>query len=681
MPNVCYELYLDESGSFNDAESAPFAIQEASLVGGVLVVSGMLQPEYIAAQLPHAVHCCQRYQKFYLDVLEQLRADGARFVIFENKERLKVINGDTTYLNIISEGLVKLLRDLCNEHPDGVNINIIIATRKAMNASSGIIAMSKYREGLEEKLLMALGRNHLVNCTYHLSFRDARVYRPLDYADIICNTWYTKDRERKFNTADRARIETIYRDQLIYPVFEDAITAYIKQLLMERHCGEAMYQLCTLPKLTGFARLRNTLVKQILASDSYEQETWFSQMSLYLRQYNRLYLYDAGILLAENYKQYIWGTIVKADKVPRTADYWRFDTDFYLLTMYDHIGNTAKCQEHLQYCQENLECINRSWEHIDYYFRFCIRELNVLMGRFAFDEVLRKCDDLIEIFTEARNLFRMIKTYNNTQQPIRSELLGKVYGVQVEALINQMHLHPNLYEQALQASNQSIAEFSEPRDLSRAYQWRCLLMVQAKKPDEALACLLQAAEIPAGNDELAAFIDSVYAMRTGAYDFLLWHYTNVMLLMQEKKDPRGKHMAELLITHPKFIADTEDTTRKGHPWNLVLWNVSRYARAIKKMDVAERLYQRAMEITRLSKENVTMLTFAISMSADRLLWCREQKHKDLAKARVDFVNVCTEIMRAGMTEEMKNAFFIAQVGDGMSVGNKMLKKMAMAYLK
>lgn len=206
-------------------------------------------------------------------------------------------------------------------------------------------------------------------------------------------------------------------------------------------------------------------------------------------------------------------------------------------------------------------------------------------------------------------------------------------------------------------------------------------MVQAHKPNEALESLLHAAEVQDAADPVAAFVNSIFTMKTGTYDFLLWHYTNVMLLMQEKKDPRGKTMATLLMEHPKFKADIENPERKGHPWNLVLWNVARYARSAKDTIQYERLYQQAINVTCESKANVTMMTFAISMSAERLLWCRESKIKELAQARIAFENVCRDVAHAGMTDEMKKTFRIDQVGDAMGVGNKTLKKISQAYLK
>lgn len=657
MAKVAFDLYLDESGSFNDEYVDQSKPTETSLVGGLLVPAGMMTDQYSLSLLPAPVHCRDGYKKEYLDVLETLKKKKARYVIFENKERLKVINGDITYLNIISEGLVKLFRDLSSENHNNVSVKVVIATRKAMNAASGIINYKQYTDRLKEKILLAMGRNHVVGCTYAVEFKDARYYKQLDFADIICNTWLTKKRNRKFTAEEQDRIVKIYGDQLVYPVFEDAITSYVNQLILEGHYGEAIYQICSLQKLIGFTPLRNKLIKVLSSSADYEQELWFKHISLLIDMHCRMKQYMEGISLAENYIKYFLEPMKELEGI-RGLDFWRFDTEYYLLTMYDHIGNPVKCQQYHNSCTENIACVNRSWEHIDYYFGFCIRELNVMMGRFQFGEVLEKSRELVNVFTEAKDLFGVIKTYNRTEQPVRSELLGKVYGVQVEVMINLLNQKPELFDEAIAASDQAIQEFTEQRDLSRQYQWRCLLLVCAGKPAEALEWLLKAQELEEGVDPIESFIHETYLMKQGTYDFLLWHYSNIMVLFKEQGDPRGDQMAKALMTHPQCLEDVANEEKKNHPWQLVLWNCGKYARMAGNLSVYKQMHRKAMEIACSNHDNVTMMTFAISISADRLSWCRKTGAKDTPNAEIEFMNTVKLIKHAGTTKEMDQHFRI-----------------------
>lgn len=677
------ELYLDESGDFNEGKAGRSLFEEPSMVGGLLCDPSYMTKERLDGFFKGKVHACEGYKKSYLSMLQTVRNAGCAFVVFENSEHIRVINSNYTYINIISEGLVHLFQDLKLEYPEGVSIKVIIAQRQ--------MDIHEYQNRVTEKVILALGRKQVTGVDYELVISDALTDKRLFFADIICNTWMTRERTNvkkdgqrieKFTPEERHMINDLYDQRWRYSVFEDVKITHLKQLMADRQYGEAMHQLCALPKQTGFVRIRNKIVKEIEEADSYEQDTWLNQMSLLIGQYNRLRRYNDGIWVAENYVRYFLDVFTLTGHLKTAVPFWRFDTNFYLLTMYDHVGNTSKCQEHLLACKDNISVVNRSWEHIDYYFGFCIRELNVLMGRFAFGKVIEKAVQLEKIFIEARDLFGLIKTYNHTEHSIRSELLGKVYGVKLEAMINLLHTHPELFDEALEQSDKAFAEFTDSRDLSRQYQFRCLLMVEANKTDEAYRNLLNAVEISSEEDNpINAFIDKVFAMRKGSYDFLLWHYSNVMLLLKKQNDPRGDEMAKALLSHPQFLPDTNDKSRNGHPWNLVLWNVARYMREIDDHASYKRLYRRAMEITRENKVNVTMLTFSLSMSADRMLWCRNRETKDTGNAQIEFMNVCKELKKAGMTDEMMCMFLINDVADIKKVTNDVLNDLSGAYLK
>ena len=674
-----FELYLDESGDFNEGKEGHEYTEELSMVSGLLCDPAVITRERINATFPHGVHACNKYSKSYLHVLQELRRDGCAFVVFENQEQIRVINSNYTYINIIAEGLARLFRDLSNEYPEGVRIHVVIAQRQ--------MELHEYRYRVREKTVVALGRREIEGVNYDFEIADARTDKRLFYADIICNTWLTRNRKNKkhddslkekFTDEERELIREMYDRKWIYSVFEDATTTLLKQLIEERHLGEAMLQISALPKQSGFVRLRSQVIKEIEKAGSYEQDTWFNQMSLMIGQLNHMRRYSEAIRIAENYRTHFLNAFSLEKHLKTAVPYWRFDTNFYLLTIYDHLGNIAKCQELLSVCRESIAVVNRSWEHIDYYFRFCIRELMVLMNQYAFEEVIKKAKELEKVFIEARELFGIIKTYNGTEQPVRSELLGKTYGVQLQALINLLHKRPELFDEALHVSDLALAEFEDPRDISRQMQWRCMLYEEAGRVEEAYAALLQAVGLPMNENAPQAFLDYAYSLKPGAYDYLLWHYTNVMLRMKEQNHPIGEQMGIVLSHNTGFSADVKDKKKTDHPWNLIFWNVARYARLDGNLPVYKGYYRHAMEITRSNPANVTMMTFALSMSADRLLWCREHGTDDVATAEKEFKRVCIELITGSMTGDMKIAFGF---DDKEIPSDSYLMMIALAYLK
>ena len=678
-----YELFIDESGKFQDDIPEVTGQHDPSLVGGLLCEYGYITDEYVEQLLPEPVHCKDEYKHQYLEVLERLCSEGCIPVVFENRERISLINCDITYLNIISEGLVKLFRDLVIENKGcKIEITVYIATRKAMAASHGILVSSEYHDRLQESIYMNMGRRSVNNCVPVINFVDARTNRRSDLADIVCNTYLTKNGRKKFSDEDRVLIKQLYKRKRIYPVFEDVMTSYLKTLLIERHYGEILFQLCTLPNQSKFETIIQQVIEDIASSDTFEQETWFGQMSLTIGQYNRKRLYHDGIILANNYYQYFIKPFSRDKRLARVIPYWRFDTDFYLLTMYDHVGNMKKCQKHLEACKSNVESINSSWEHIGYYFDFCIREMNALMGKFSFDEVMSRSDELLGIFSEAKKLFGRIKTYNGTTQDIKSELLGKTYGVRVEAMINLLHNHPKLAQQALEESNKAVKEFTKPRDISRQNQWKCLLMITLNKPNEAYEALINSVDNDEGKDPIDLILyNSLDTPKTGS-EFVLWHYTNVMNQLIKQGDPRGETMVGKLLSYSQIKDECFLSSRKDHPWQLILWNIACYYRMKNDYSSYKGLYRKAIKITQSNKENVTMMTFALSMSADRLLWCMNNKGTDKVEgAQIELKNLTSEVIKAGASEGMKNSFHMKEIEKIKDMKMETLQCICDAYLK
>ena len=675
------EFYIDESGSFVD--DVPEKMQhpeEMSLVGGYLYDPACITDAYINTLLPHKVHCCQEYQKSYIDALEKVYSHGGRFVVFENKERVRVLNSDVTYLNIISEGLVQLLSYLPLVYPnEKVNVKIVVATRKAMSGGTGIIQYKEYISRLSEKLFMAIHRSKAAICDYELAFADARYSKRHDLADIVCNTYMTRNRKKKFSDDDRARINAVYESNYIFSVFEDATVGYLKQLLSEARYSEMIYQICTLPKLIGVTDLRNKLLAQIIKSSNVERKAYCNYISLQIGLYNNRRMYTEGISFAENYKRYILYPLLESSQVPKNEiDFWVFDTDFFILTMYDHIGNASMCEKYQELCNSNIGSINHSWEHIDYYFSYRIRELNCLMGRFDFDAVIKKADNLIEIFSSAKNLFGMIETYDGTKNTLQSELLGKVYGVKLEAYINLLVRKPELFDLALETSDKAIAEFSNPADIQRQYQYRCSLMLVAGKTDEALKCLLQSYHLdPSSKKVFNEFIELAYGGRSSSDAFALWHYTNVMVEMGREGKNIGTQMRKALSDNANFENDLRDTKKAGYPWNMVLWNISKWFRLTGSITAADAYYQRALNITKANPEQVTMYSFSISMIADFMSW-------NLKNGKLSAIQATKEIERTLLMFEKLSLPMAMQAHYRRCNSNeieKLLLHLSDAYLK
>lgn len=138
-----WELYLDESGEFNDTNLSKY--KNVSLVGGYLCTHNQLV-KYVLPGVPDKYHGkdndFSQKREMLNTVMVPIHENGIRYVVFENKEKINVVNGNITYLNILAEGICKLMYDLSVEAKsngeENPQLDLTIATRKNVG-DEGII--------------------------------------------------------------------------------------------------------------------------------------------------------------------------------------------------------------------------------------------------------------------------------------------------------------------------------------------------------------------------------------------------------------------------------------------------------------------------------------------------------------------------------------------------------------
>lgn len=674
MTHINYELYLDESGNFeNDRRN-----QISSLVGGILIRPNQIAPSWLDANIPEGSHACEDYASDNLQKLESLKGLGCTYVLFENAEQLRIVTGDITYLNVICEGLVQLAKRLSCEHPqDSVRLDVCIARRinvERLNKEgvSVDIPEEEYQRRINEKLIVATGRERIANLTWNVRFGSARKDKLLMIADIVCNTRY-KYAKGSFSAGDRAHVESIYADALVFSVFEDATLGYMQRLLMEQRCSELINQLCALEKPERAASITEKLLAMIRRMNYDVRNNLFSNVSLQIRYFNDALRYEDGIEFALRYRTLI------LEKLEDT-DYWRFDTDFFLLTMYDHLGDLGKCSEYIERCNANIGALDRSWEHLNYYFNYRVRELTCRINRFEFDRVVKGADELIKLLDATKDLFQMIEASDRQIVGMKSNTLAKVYGVKLEALINLLPQDPALYDEALETSDLELKEFTNEKDRRRALQARCMLFAAAGRTKKAQETLKQALDGAPWEIAVADFFKDVHNIDY----FALVRYAEVMVLLKEAADPGAKDLYDALMANSNFVGKLNDRAQdsnEGYPWNLLLWYISRYQRLDDSLTSAKDKLERAIAISKRNPSAATVYSFAVSFAADRLLFAKRTVKADEKKALKEYVGVCRQLTDSPYAiQPILDAFNLTK-GGKPAEDEETLERVAKAYLK
>ncbi len=208
--------------------------------------------------------------------------------------------------------------------------------------------------------------------------------------------------------------------------------------------------------------------------------------------------------------------------------------------------------------------------------------------------------------------------------------------------------------------------------------YRCQLMVEAGEVAKAVENLYHSfGEDVNQSADYGKLVGMIYKNKNKPAIFSLFHYSNVMRLLVETKHPDAVTMYKALTNFPAFADDLKNGDRKGHPWNLVVWNLSCCCRAFGKEDVSEKLFKKAMAITQANPDNVTMFTFSVSMAADNLLYCIRNDGKSRTAAENVYAKTCTALHRNKLPEKIAEAF---PVPDGKP-DKAELEKVAGKYLK
>ena len=152
-----YTLLLDESGKFEEGVNST----KPSIVAGWLI-NDTLPPESWARQYLSGVKASRseysginirnfhgkdtispRIAAFMTDVHCAVAEGGATIVSFKNEKGRVIVNSDVTYLNVLADGVIALLRTLLRETDDDISLHIFYAQREA--------ARSNYQTPIDEE--------------------------------------------------------------------------------------------------------------------------------------------------------------------------------------------------------------------------------------------------------------------------------------------------------------------------------------------------------------------------------------------------------------------------------------------------------------------------------------------------------------------------------------------------
>lgn len=218
-----YYLYLDESGDFDsDLDNAE---RNECLVGGILYEAGSMSEEkagdillqawyaeypedrkrnkssVIINKIRHATELSAKEKATLAARIISKTCKNSIIIIFENYNRTKIINSVRTYINIMVDGIVQLMKRLSLED-ERVTLNVIAGfkkdSRKEITNSpfEGYIDKQECKDLLNERLALMRAKysDLLGGLSVSFDYADDKRTNQLILCDYICNYRFTRNK-------------------------------------------------------------------------------------------------------------------------------------------------------------------------------------------------------------------------------------------------------------------------------------------------------------------------------------------------------------------------------------------------------------------------------------------------------------------------------------------------------
>lgn len=657
------ELWLDESGDF---ESDYKKHLNPSLVGGVLVKKGDITEETAREMIgKDYVHYNEEQGSKNIELLEKIKFANGNFVIFENEERVQIIDGDTTYLNVLAEGIIRLLLHLSAIHGD-FKLNILIATRKNTVEGRGIIGETEYEYRLRERIIVGLAKNVLTRKNkweYHIEFDDARTSSLLMLADGVCNTYLTRT-SGKFNDNEKQLIRQLYDEQYIFSFYEHSTEVELKQSLTEGNISKVIFECYLESNKEIKEKYLSLALDQLSELDEYGQTLQLRAISTTIETFikiDRNYQYIRPVLIA-----------MQDDLLPKLVEreidipFFHLDVILYLYSLYTHEGNIkATEQDHL--FMDKLHDVKDIMVKFEYFNMYKLRRAVNQKNMFDIKGSIDDSTKAITVLEEMIELMDVLDDGNitKTKGVQKYVTLGKAYGTRGQGYTMLIHGDINYLEKAVNDFDHALQHFYLERDKERQYIYKSQAFTEAGQFEEAVASLYQAC---GANIEEDSFEQLLNRLKNGNVNLEIFKYHSYFKIMASAAQYRhhlADTMYEALIKTGVNVEQLKSQYRYLHPMQFIFWNFATYLFTKNKHRPAHKYLDEAIDLCNVPYSEQTIRVIQLGMYAEKLLALKEKKQRQ----QENHVKQMLQESLKRLEEEASNASLVFDYLEGINQGS------------
>ncbi|MDZ5711370.1 hypothetical protein [Jeotgalibacillus haloalkalitolerans] len=681
-----YELWLDESGDFEkDLEGK----EVPSLVGGLLCPAGFLneidgnkilnEAKAKVPSIPDWVHATdikgKKYGDFAITVLQSLINQNINLVIFENQEKLKVVNSDVTYIHILSEGIVQLFQTLAMVDKE-IKLHIIAANRmKATDNYKSKIPNAEYRQRLEEKMELSFARRNLITnkWSWELSLGSARKDPRLMLADVICHSWFRRN-GNKFIEEQKKQLGILYKQEYHFTAFEKATLSVIKRQLAEGQVGEALYELLI---MENESRLSNGDTKKIRSSNKLNTQI-NSIIELIMKHLKQLpdFAQTTHLSIVTNRLKtliHLHRDFIKAEEIlnkvkeliiPELKKYkiennlFIFNINLMLFTNATHQGNINLAEKQINENRQHLNTLMQRWESLNLVLDFLVRESVHLINVYDFKDVIIKMDQLQKFIDSTIELFPLAfkDELSLEAQKINSDIRGKVIGTRLQARCFLSREEPAQISLAQLDSDEAIKEFIDKSDLSRQYQYRSQIECEAGNYVAAISWLGSSVDIHDDHVDPLVLLNKILSSSQKVFGIM--HYSRIM----SEAAVNGEKDLSNSLYESWVKAEVTTQVRKGcnnnHPYEIIYWKLGTYLMINGDTKAAIERYKLAVDICFAHEEHLTMRSIGLAILAElaSFLFSEERYVKEAHNIVKQLLNKYERFMKEISVPSINNFF-------------------------
>lgn len=616
--NNCFEIWLDESGDFvSDIENQKL---NPSLVGGLLIKVGIID-EVEAGKIldKEYVHFNEENGGVSIEVLRRIAQYSGDFVVFENRERLLIIDSDVTYLNILSEGIIKLLLFLNAKHGD-FELDIRVATRKNTVKGYGILSEEEYEKRLREKVVLGLARNTLTRKSewkYRISFDDARTSKRLMLADCICNTYLTRT-SGKFIQEHKQIIDSLYKKEYMFPIFENTAETEMKRAIAEGKFGDVIFEL-------------------YFNSDFNEQREKYLELTLdRLQDFNQFALknhlmsistkVDTLLRVEKDYST-LKNILVKVQNelIPILKSRGIYITEFvldivlYLYTIYTHEGSLEANKQDEIFVEE-LDNLKDLFVRFKYFIMYKTRQAIHQKNMLDVDGSICNITKVISVMEQMKQLMTILDDSEESMLGDKNIMIAKAYGTRLQSWTMQIYKDKEYILKARKDYELAVEHFSDERDKVRQHLYLCQAECESGNWKNAITLMLRSENIEYDNEgSLEVFLYKISRQRINDAIYKYLAFIRIMAYAKEERDSLADYMFGIISKYSNNIENFKTNYPGVHPLEMIYWFMGDYFFLNGKLKKACKYYDLAIDLCNLGQKEVTIRVIKMGVLSSKIL--------------------------------------------------------------